>query len=78
MPVYRLVSIGLLLEAEWRTYGVNRNASYSPLVAPENRLDDSGEGLKLRGRGKLREQRVGVNIEPVLPHTRCQIQVLFV
>jgi hypothetical protein len=55
MPVYRPVSINGQLHRRCGTYWVNRNASYATLVAPENRLHDSGEGLELRRRRQLRK-----------------------
>jgi hypothetical protein len=41
-------------------------------------LDDSREGLEFGRRGQLRKQRIRVDIKPVFPHARGQIEVLFI
>lgn len=58
-----------------KTYRVNRDTSYRALVAAEDGLDNGREWLQLSRRRKLGKKRVGVNVEPVFPHTGSKIKV---
>jgi hypothetical protein len=55
--------------------GTERNRTNPTVVATEDGLVKGGERLKIFWSWELRQQRVGVDVEPVLPDSRCKIKI---